>query len=70
MSISSQDLQLGPSWVLVLLNAQEIGMQEKRLDLKMVLHVEDNRPEKGLKNGSFLPQNGPPHRTTVWETPY
>ena len=61
--------RLGPSLVLVFLNALEIGVEEKRLALEMVPHVQDDRPEKRLKNSSFSPQNRPLHGTTAWETP-
>ena len=45
-------------------------MEEKRVALDIVLQVQDNHLEKRSKNGSFSPQNGPPHGTTAWETPY
>ena len=45
-----------PSWVLVLLNAYVIAVEEERVALDMVLHVQDDHPKKRLKNGSFSPQ--------------
>ena len=65
-----KDLQLGPSWVLVLLNAHEIPVEEKRVAWDMVLRVLDDDPAKWHKISSFSPQNGPPHGTTAWETHY
>ena len=63
-----QDVRLGPSWVLVLLNALEISVEESPLALEMFLHGEDNRPETWLKNSLFSPQNRPPRGTAAWET--
>ena len=59
-----------PSWVLVLLNALEITVEERPLALKMCLHDHDVRPETRLKKGSFSPQNGPLCGTTAWYMPY
>ena len=42
----NQDLRLGLSWVLVLLNAYEIGIEEKQLALERVMQVQDDHPEK------------------------
>ena len=63
-------LQLGPSWVLVLVNALEITAEESPLALEMCLNGQDDCPETGIKNGSFSPQNGPPCGTTAWYMPY
>ena len=42
-------------------------MKEERPALDMVLHLEDDCPQKQLKkNGSFLPSNWPPHGTTAY----
>ena len=38
--------------------------------LKIVVHIQDYHPERRPNKGSFSPQNGPQHGTTVWETPY
>ena len=63
-------LELGPSWVLVLLSAWEITVQETLPALEMCLHGQYHRSEKRLKNGSCSPQNGPPRGTTAWYMPY
>ena len=44
-------------------------MEEKRLALEMVLHNQDDHPEKAAQNRLISPQNGPLHSTTAWETP-
>ena len=48
-------LELRPSWVLVLLNALEITVEETVPALEMCLPGQYDRPEKRLKNGSFSP---------------
>ena len=42
-------------------------MEEERLALEMALHVQDDHPEKRLKNAAFSPQNGPPRGSMVWK---
>ena len=67
---ASPRLQLGPSWVLVLLNELEITVEESPLASKMFLRGQYDRPETGLKSGLFSPRNRPPCGTTAWHTPY
>ena len=69
-SVINQDSRLGPSWVLVLVNALEITVEQSPLALQMFLHGQDDRPETWLKNGLFSPPNRPPCGTTAWHTPY
>ena len=45
-------------------------MEGKQPALEMLPHYQDEHSEKQVKNGLFLPQNGPPHGTTVWKTAY
>ena len=68
--IPNQQLQLVPSWVLVLLTAQQIAVEEKPVVLEMLLHIQEDHPKNRLKKGPFSPQNGPPHGTTARETPH
>ena len=68
--ISVTRLDPGPSWVLVLRNAWEITVEERRLALEICLHGNGDGPETRLDNGSFTPQNGPPRGTTLWYAPY
>ena len=56
--------------VLVLHNAFEITVEGILLAFEMCLHGWDDRPETRLKNGLFLPQNGPPRGTMPWYMPY
>ena len=65
-----QDSRLGPSWVLVFLNALEITVEQSPLALQMFLHGQDDRHETWLKNSLFSPRNRPPRGTTAWHTPY
>ena len=53
-------LTLGPSWVLVLLNALETTVQERLLALEKFLHGQDDHPESQLRN-VFTSKS-----TTVW----
>ena len=46
-------LELGPSWVLVLLNALEITVEETLPALEMCLHAYGDCPKTRLENGSF-----------------
>ena len=48
-----QDLQLGPSWVLVLVNALEITVEQSPLALQTFLHGHEDRPETWLKTACF-----------------
>ena len=45
-------------------------MEEKRFGLDMVLHIEDDCPEKRLKDGSFSPQSGPRRGMHLIEHPF
>ena len=42
-----------------------IIVEEERPSLETPTRHTGHRPENGLKNGSFSPQNGPPHGTTA-----
>ena len=55
--------------MLVLCNALEITVEETLPGFEMCLHSKDDRLKTGRKNGSFLPQNGPPCGTTAWSMP-
>ena len=57
----NQDLRLGPSWALVLLNALVIRVEGKQLVLETALHGHDH-PEKRLKKRLFFTSKW----TTVW----
>ena len=67
---SSSRLELGLSWVLVLLNALEITVEERALALETCLDGQDDCLETRLKNGPFSPQNRPPCGTTAWYMPH
>ena len=64
-----QDSRPGPSWVLVLVNALEITVEQSPLALQMFLHGQDDPPETCVQNGLFSPQNRPPRGTMAWHTP-
>ena len=68
--LQKQHLRLGPSWVLVLVNALEITLEQSPLASQILLHGHYDRSETWVKNGLFSPRNRPPRGTTAWHTPY
>ena len=64
-TVSNQDLRLAPGWVLVLLNALEIGILLCRWSYTFGTIV-----QKMAQSRLIFPQNGALHGTMMWKTPY